>query len=193
MINYIGKFNVVPSIPEKLLPLKKIAYNLFWTWNQDAIELFRRLDRKLWEETHHNPVLMLGKISQDRLSFAANDDSFVSHMNRVDEQLKIYLEEKTWYQKNYNIEGKNIIAYFSAEFGLTECLQIYSGGLGVLSGDHLKSASDLGLPLVGVGLCYKEGYFQQYLSNDGWQHERYERSEERRVGKECRSRWSPYH
>ncbi|MDF1610598.1 alpha-glucan family phosphorylase [Stygiobacter electus] len=174
MINYVGRFNVVPSIPEKLLPLKKIAYNLFWTWNQDAIELFRRLDKKLWEETHHNPVLMLGKISQDRLSFAANDDSFVSHMNRVDEQLKIYLEEKTWYQKNYNIEGKNIIAYFSAEFGLTECLQIYSGGLGVLSGDHLKSASDLGLPLVGVGLCYKEGYFQQYLSNDGWQHERYE-------------------
>ncbi|MCX7875447.1 MAG: alpha-glucan family phosphorylase [Melioribacteraceae bacterium] len=174
MINYVGRFNIVPSIPEKLLPLKTIAYNLFWTWNQDAIELFRRLDRKLWEETHHNPVLMLGKISQERLTFAANDDSFVSHMNRVDEQLKIYLEEKTWYQKHFNIEGKNIIAYFSAEYGLTECLQIYSGGLGVLSGDHLKSASDLGLPLVGVGLCYKEGYFQQYLSNDGWQHERYE-------------------
>lgn len=174
MINFIGRFNVVPSLPEKLEQLREIAYNLFWSWNHDAIELFRRLDRKLWEDTHHNPVLMLGKIGQDRLNELVNDDSFVSHMNRVSVQLGIYMEERTWYQKNYKYNGHKIIAYFSAEFGLTECLQIYSGGLGVLSGDHLKSASDLGLPLVGVGLCYKEGYFQQYLTNDGWQQERYE-------------------
>ncbi len=174
MANYIGRFNVIPSLPEKLEPLREIVYNLFWTWNHDAIELFRRLDRKLWEDTHHNPVLLLGKISQDRLNEIANDDSFISHMNRVSVHLNVYLEEKSWYQKNYKYNGDKFIAYFSAEFGLTECLQVYSGGLGVLSGDHLKSASDLGLPLVGIGLCYKEGYFQQYLTNDGWQQERYE-------------------
>jgi starch phosphorylase len=174
MVNFIGRFNVVPSLPEKLETLREIVYNLYWSWNHDAIELFRRLDRKLWEETHHNPVLMLGKISQDRLNEVSADDSFISHMNRVYVQLNVYMEEKSWYQKNYSLEGDKFIAYFSAEFGLTECLQVYSGGLGVLSGDHLKSASDLGLPLVAVGLCYKEGYFQQYLNNDGWQQERYE-------------------
>ncbi len=174
MVNFIGRFNVVPSLPEKLETLREIVYNLYWSWNHDAIELFRRLDRKLWEETHHNPVLMLGKISQDRLNEVAADDSFISHMNRVYVQLNVYMEEKSWYQKNYSLEGDKFIAYFSAEFGLTECLQVYSGGLGVLAGDHLKSASDLGLPLVAVGLCYKEGYFQQYLTNDGWQQERYE-------------------
>ncbi len=174
MVNFIGRFNVVPSLPEKLEPMREIVYNLFWTWNHDAIELFRRLDRKLWEESHHNPVLMLGKISQERLDEVAADDSFISHMHRVFVQLNVYVEEKTWYQKNYKYDGDKFIAYFSAEFGLTECLQVYSGGLGVLAGDHLKSSSDLGLPLVGVGLCYKEGYFQQYLTNDGWQQERYE-------------------
>ncbi|HOI30248.1 MAG TPA: alpha-glucan family phosphorylase [Melioribacteraceae bacterium] len=174
MVNYIGRFNVVPALPEKLEPLREIVFNLFWTWNHDAIDLFRRLDGKLWDETYHNPVLMLGKISQERLNEVSTDDSFISHMNRVYVQLSIYMEEKTWYQKNYKFDKENVVAYFSAEFGLTECLQIYSGGLGVLSGDHLKSASDLGLPLVGIGLCYKEGYFQQYLTSDGWQQERYE-------------------
>ncbi len=174
MVNFIGNFNVVPALPEKLEPLREIAYNLFWTWHHDAIELFRRIDRKLWEETHHNPVLMLGKVDQKRLNALAMDDSFISHLNRVSVALNIYLEGKNWYQKNFKKNGDNYIAYFSAEFGLTECLQIYSGGLGVLAGDHLKSASDLGLPLVGVGLCYKEGYFQQYLTSDGWQQERYE-------------------
>lgn len=174
MINYIGRFNVFPSLPAKLEPLREIVYNLYWTWNHDAIDLFRRLDSKLWDDTYHNPVLMLGKISQERLNEVAADDSFVSHMNRVYDQLKIYKEEKTWYQKNFKYDKENVIAYFCAEYGLTESLQMYSGGLGVLSGDYLKSSSDLGLPLVGVGLCYKEGYFQQYLTNDGWQQERYE-------------------
>ena len=122
MVNYIGRFNVIPSLPEKLEALREIVYNLFWTWNHDAIELFRRLDRKLWEDTHHNPVLLLGKISQDRLNEIANDDSFISHMNRVSVHLNVYLEEKSWYQKNYKYNGDKFIAYFSAEFGLTECL-----------------------------------------------------------------------
>lgn len=174
MINFIGNFSVIPSLPDKLEPLREIAYNLHWSWNTDAQELFWRLDRELWESTNHNPVMMLGKISQEKLYEMADDDGFVSHMNRVFLQLNIYLEDTTWYEKKYGKSTSPFIAYFSAEFGLTECLQIYSGGLGVLAGDHLKSASDLGIPLVGIGLCYKEGYFQQYLTVDGWQQEQYQ-------------------
>ncbi len=174
MIDFKGNFNVAPSLPEKLEPLIEISKNLYWSWNKDAIELFRRLDNKLWETTHHNPVLLLGKISQERLKEVVKDDGFISHMNRALLDLRNYINEVNWYQRNYKSEGNSFIAYFSAEFGLTECLQIYSGGLGILAGDHLKSASDLGIPLVGVGLCYKEGYFQQYLTSDGWQQERYE-------------------
>lgn len=173
MIKYIGTFNVVPSLPEELELLRKIASNIYWSWSKNALELFRRLDRNLWEETNHNPVMMLGKVKQERLIEASKDDGFIAHMNRVDAELDSYLNAKTWYQKTYGKET-NFIAYFSAEFGLTECLQIYSGGLGVLAGDHLKAASDLGIPLLGVGLCYKEGYFQQYLTSDGWQQEKYD-------------------
>ena len=174
MINFIGNFNVAPSVPKELKVLKEIANNLYWSWNGDAFTLFRRMDRELWEQSNHNPVLMLGMLSQERFEELAKDDGFISHMNRVYLQYQVYLEEPRWYQKEVDNNGERFIAYFSAEFGLTECLQIYSGGLGVLAGDHMKSASDLGLPLVGVGLCYKEGYFQQYLNNDGWQQERYE-------------------
>lgn len=174
MINFVGTFQVVPSLPENLEKLREIVYNLLWTWSPDAQALFRRLDGELWEETHHNPVRMLGIISQERLLEASKDDGFLSHLNRVYNHLQTYLNESTWYSKNHNQKKDFNIIYFSAEFGLTECLQTYSGGLGVLAGDHLKSASDLGLPLIGLGLLYKEGYFQQYLSSDGWQHERYE-------------------
>ena len=175
MANFIGSFNVIPSLPKNLEPLRELAYNLHWTWNQDSFELFRRLERELWESTNHNPVMMLGKISQERLLEASNDDGFIAHMNRTYSQLKAYLHASTWYSKNFKTsEDKLYVAYFSAEFGLTECLQTYSGGLGVLAGDHVKSASELGLPLVAIGLLYKEGYFQQYLTSDGWQQERYE-------------------
>lgn len=174
MVNFIGTFNVVPFLPKKLSALLDIANNLYWTWNQDAVELFRRLDRVLWDSLNHNPILLLGKVSQERLTEVSNDDGFLAHLSRVHSDLNNYLQESTWYQKNHKKEKEPFVAYFSAEFGLTECLQIYSGGLGVLAGDHLKSASDLGIPLVGVGLCYREGYFQQYLSSDGWQQERYE-------------------
>jgi len=174
MINFISHFNVKPSLPKNLEPLREIAKNLYWSWNIDAINLFRRMDRDLWQSTNHNPVLMLGMISQEKLKELSVDDGFISHMNRVYVALEVYLQEAKWYNKYYENGEERYIAYFSAEFGLTECLQIYSGGLGVLAGDHLKSASDLGLPLVGVGLCYKEGYFQQYLNNDGWQQEKYD-------------------
>ncbi len=174
MIDYVGNFKVVPALPKKLEPLRYIAKNLYWTWDKDAVSLFRRLDKDLWESTYHNPVQMLGRIDQKRLHEVAKDDGFVSHLQRVNDDLKSYLKGSAWFQNKHAKKSKNFVAYFSAEFGLTECLQIYSGGLGVLAGDHLKSASDLGIPLVAVGLNYKEGYFQQYLNNDGWQQEKYE-------------------
>jgi starch phosphorylase len=175
MYKFLGSYDVVPSLPENLEKLREVAYNLYWTWNQDTRELFRRLHMDLWEETNHNPVMMLGRISQERLNSVSHDDGFRSHLKRVYEQLHNYKSEKLWYQKNHsdNPDSFNIV-YFSAEFGLTECLQTYSGGLGVLAGDHLKASSDLGIPLIGLGLLYKEGYFQQYLNSDGWQLERYE-------------------
>ncbi len=174
MVKLLGTYHVVPSLPENLEHLREIAYNIYWSWNADARELFRRLDRELWEESHHNPVMMLGYISQQRLEEISRDDGFVAHLQRVYNKLQDYLGEKTWYQKNYNYPANFNIVYFSAEYGLTESLQTYSGGLGVLAGDHLKASSDLGIPLIGVGLLYKEGYFQQYLNSEGWQHEKYE-------------------
>ncbi len=174
MYKFLGSYNVIPLLPENLEKLREVAYNLKWSWNPDTRELFRRLSMELWEETNHNPVMMLGRISQDRLREVSHDDGFVSHLNRVHARLNDYLAKKTWFQKNSNYPENFNVVYFSAEFGLTECLQTYSGGLGVLAGDHLKASSDLGIPLIGMGLLYKEGYFQQYLNSDGWQHERYE-------------------
>ncbi|AFZ03163.1 alpha-glucan family phosphorylase [Calothrix sp. PCC 6303] len=169
----IRTFNVSPSLPERLEPLRKLAYNLHWDWNAESKDLFRRLDPDLWESSHHNPVAMLGTISQDRLTEVVEDEGFLAQMGRAAQQLEDYLQERTWFQKQRTGKPKEYYAYFSAEFGLTDCLPIYSGGLGVLAGDHLKSASDLGLPLLGVGLLYQQGYFAQYLNADGWQQERY--------------------
>ncbi len=169
-------FHVVPALPDSLARLRAIAFNIQWAWNHEAIELFRRLDRDLWESTGHNPVLMLGTISQDRLREIAQDDSFLADLDRVCYGLENYMRaNSTWFKRNHegSVPAQTRIAYFSMEFGLTECLPVYSGGLGVLSGDHLKSSSDLGIPLVGVGLLYQQGYFRQYLNADGWQQERY--------------------
>ena len=175
----IRTFNVSPSLPERLEPLRPLAYNLHWDWNVETKDLFRRLDPDLWESSRHNPVLMLGTISQVRLTEVVEDEGFLAQMDRAARQLEDYLQERTWYQKQRSADhttksqNSECYAYFSAEFGLVDCLPIYSGGLGVLAGDHLKSASDLGLPLVGVGLLYQQGYFAQYLNADGWQQERY--------------------
>ncbi|PSO59778.1 MAG: alpha-glucan phosphorylase [Cyanobacteria bacterium QS_1_48_34] len=170
----IRTFNVSPSLPSKLEPLRKLAYNLHWDWNIETKDLFRRLDEDLWESSRHNPVFMLGTISQERLAEVAEDEGFLAQMERAIEQLNQYLEQRTWYREN---RGRNDLsecyAYFCAEYGLTDCLPLYSGGLGVLAGEHLKSASDLGLPMVAVGLLYQEGYFSQYLNADGWQQESY--------------------
>ncbi|MBN2211089.1 MAG: alpha-glucan family phosphorylase [Sedimentisphaerales bacterium] len=169
----VRTFVVSPSLPPKLQPLREVAYNLWWSWDRDAIELFRRLDRDLWERTGHNPVKMLGELSQDRLNAAVRDDSLMAYIDRVETKLRNYLQSPSWFNSLGPSQPSDIIVYFSAEFGLTECVPIYSGGLGILAGDHLKSASDLGLPLVGVGLMYRQGYFQQYLNADGWQQETY--------------------
>lgn len=174
MNKFLGTYHVIPYLPKELEKLRDIAYNLYWTWNPDIRELFKRLDRDLWVETNHNPVQMLGLISQGRLSEVAQDDGFRAHLDRAFTNLQQYLSEKTWYERNNGSHQNFNIVYFSAEFGLTECLQTYSGGLGVLAGDHLKASSDLGIPLIGMGLLYKVGYFQQYLNSEGWQHERYE-------------------
>lgn len=169
----IRTFQVFPDLPPELEPLLDLARNLWWVWNPDAVELFRRLDRKLWEDVYHNPVKMLGSIAQSKLQQAAKDDAFRAHLNRVSAAFKEHLSQPGWFNENHPDKSKMLVAYFSAEFGLHESLPIYSGGLGILAGDHLKSASELGLPLISVGLLYRNGYFQQYLSGDGWQQEAY--------------------
>jgi starch phosphorylase len=169
----IRAYQVFPDVPAPLAPLLEIANNLWWVWHPDASELFRRLDRDLWREVHHNPVKLLGVINQKVLARMANDDSYIAYLQRVHASFKEHLAEKGWYAKTHADKAKLQVAYFSAEFGLHESLPIYSGGLGILAGDHLKSASELGLPLVAMGLLYRNGYFQQYLTADGWQQESY--------------------
>lgn len=178
MVKPVTTVSVVPRLPKPLARLTDLACNLRFSWDQETLSLFRRLDPELWEATHHNPVALLGRISQERLESARNDPAFMAHLEHVCEDFDTYMAAKnTWFKETYGNHGNGkkppVIAYFSMEFGLTECLQNYSGGLGVLSGDHLKSASDLNIPLVGVGLIYQEGYFQQYLNVDGWQQEQY--------------------
>ncbi len=168
----IQRFRVLPSIPDDLKPLMKIAKNMWWVWNFEAIELFRRLDMDLWRELGHNPVAFLGAISQNKLKEASQSESFLAHMKKVEEELDWHLSKKSWFEETHSTHADAGFAYFSAEFGIHESLPIYSGGLGVLAGDHLKSASELGIPLYGVGLLYRLGYFHQYLSIDGWQQER---------------------
>jgi starch phosphorylase len=175
MVKPVATISVIPKLPEPLARLEELAYNLWWSWNHDAIALFRRMDRDLWLSTGHNPVMILGRISQARLDELVKDGAFMAEYRKVLEAFDAYMkpETSTWYERTYGKGPHPRIAYFSMEFGITESLQNYSGGLGILSGDHLKSASDLGVPLIGVGLLYQEGYFRQYLNEDGFQQERY--------------------
>ena len=174
MIKPNATLEVIPNLPPELEPLRELAYNMAWTWDHEAIAIFRRLDRDLWESTDHNPVWMLGLIRQQALDEIVKDKAFMAAMDRVYKRHKAYLDTKAiWYNRRYGEAAQPYIAYFSPEFGFTECLRSYSGGLGVLAGDHIKSASDLGVPMVGVGIIYQEGYFHQYLNADGWQQESY--------------------
>lgn len=174
MTRPIFTYAVAPSLPKEMECLREIAYNVLWTWDHELLELFMRLDTDLWEETNHNPVQMIGRIRQEALNAALRDDAFMAQLQRALEHCREYMNNRsTWFQKTYDGTERQPIAYFSAEFGVTECMPIYSGGLGLLAGDHLRSASDLGVPVVGVGLLYQQGYFRQYLNADGWQQERY--------------------
>lgn len=174
----VATIKILPKLPPSLSPLLKIAHNLRWSWDHAAIELFCRLDSELWESSGHNPILLLGTVEQSRLESAAQDEAFLSHMMGVATHLDAYLKaDGTWFRREHASERGLIAAYFSAEFGITECLSIFAGGLGVLAGDHLKSASDLGVPLVGVGLLYQRGYFRQYLNATGGQQEAFDNND----------------
>ncbi len=161
------EFKIVPRFPAELKPLKKMAFNLLFSWKSSIRDLFQRIDPKLWEDSGHNPVAFMGQVSQERLDSLVKDLGFMSQLNEEAKAFDKYMAEPKIG------EPGTCVAYFSAEFGLSTCVPIYSGGLGMLAGDHLKSASDLSVPLVGMGLLYQEGYFSQYLNNDGWQMERY--------------------
>ncbi|MEM1355876.1 MAG: alpha-glucan family phosphorylase [Planctomycetota bacterium] len=169
----IRRFDIQPEVPEVLQPLRDLAYNLWWSWHPEAIDLFIRLDRVLWRKTRHNPVLMLSLVSPERLHELSSDRPFLDALNATYEKLQRHRRRPGWLKEAHDDKlcGGATLAYFCAEFAITESLQIYSGGLGVLAGDHLKSASELGLPLIAVGLLYRHGYFQQYLTPDGWQQE----------------------
>ncbi len=169
----VRTFTVKPLLPEPLKDLRLLANNMFWSWNSKFVELFVRIDSNLWQQCGQNPVKLLGTVSQARLEDLAGNEGFIFQLSQAVEKLNHQMNAPSWYDKVYETENKPVIAYFSAEFGIHESLPIYSGGLGILAGDHLKSASDLGIPLVAIGLLYQRGYFRQYLNTDGWQQEHY--------------------
>ncbi len=173
----VKQFLVLPKLPERIAPLHEMSQNLWYSWNWDIVKLFIRLNPEMWEECSQNPVEMLSKLPQKTLEKAATDEGFLASMDRVYTRFKAYLESKKWFDEHYAHIDKTSVAYFSLEYGLDTGLPVYSGGLGVLSGDTLKSASDLGLPVVAIGLLYRYGYFRQFLSSDGWQQERYEEND----------------
>ena len=168
----LRRFTVRAQLPEPLAALETLATNLRWTWHQPTRDLFASLDERTWGAVNGDPVRLLGEIAPRRLSTLATDERVVDRTAALALDLRRYLEEPRWYQQHPGaLPGA--IAYFSMEFGVSEVLPFYSGGLGVLEGDHLKAASDLGVPLIGVGLLYGSGYFRQSLSLDGWQLEHY--------------------
>jgi glycogen phosphorylase len=171
----IKSFNVVPNLPEKLKALDELSTNMWFTWNWDAIMMFVGIDEDLWHRSHRNPKWILGTLPPERLEDLCRDDKFLWRLGEIQQKFEAYMAEKdTWFAVNSAPEDKDMsVAYFSMEYGIGEGLPIYSGGLGMLSGDHMKSSSDLGMPLVGVGLLYKKGYVQQVLNRDNWQTERY--------------------
>ena len=168
----LRRFTVRASLPEELLPLSQLVTNLRWSWHAETRDLFEALDPELWRTCNGDPVQVLGEVSAERLATLARDRRFVRRLQDVVDDLEEYLSAPHWYQ-SLGEGAPATVAYFSAEFGITEVLPQYSGGLGILAGDHLKAASDLGVPLIGVGLLYRAGYFEQGLSGDGWQLEHY--------------------
>jgi len=167
-------FFVEPPLPDRLAVLNEMAHNVRWTWRAEMRELFRRADRDLWESSGHNPVRMLGEIAPSRYAELAGSEAFLAELDRVEADFREYMAgENSWFRGEHpDVEGP-VVAYFSAEFGAADSIPIFSGGLGVLAGDHLKSASDMGLPILGIGLLYQHGYFRQRLDPEGLQQETY--------------------
>ncbi len=158
------------NLPKSLERLGELAFNIWWVWNHQAQDLFAQVDRILWDDVNHNPITFLQQVSYAHLTAQANDTNYLGMYQKVMESFDAYLgETKPYYAKHYPEMLKKQIAYFSFEFGLHESLPVYAGGLGILSGDHLKEASDMGMPLVAVGFIYNQGYFSQRLTEDGWQ------------------------
>ena len=171
-VRAIRRFTVRTVLPEQLSPLEELAHNLRWSWHAPTRDLFAAIDPELWAASGHDPVRLLGEVSADRLAQLAGDDGFVTWVAGARDNLREYLSSDRWYQ-TLGAEAPKGIAYFSPEYGVAAALPQYSGGLGILAGDHLKAASDLGAPIVAIGLFYRSGYFRQSLSRDGWQQERY--------------------
>jgi starch phosphorylase len=171
-VRAIRRFTVRPVLPPALEALGELAGNLRWSWHPPTQDLFESIDPELWEKSRHDPVKMLGLVPNDLLSTLAGDKKFLKRLKAARADLTDYLNGPRWYQ-GLEEGAPQAVAYFSPEFGITAVLPQYSGGLGILAGDHLKSASDLGVPIVGVGLLYRHGYFRQWLSRDGWQQETY--------------------
>lgn len=169
-MRFLGTIAVLPVLPDRIKRLRDLAMNLWWSWTPQAVALFSEVGEAAWEESGHNPIRMLSIIGQERLDRFASDKAFLKRFDEVMKAFDAYMNpSQTWFTKTFPDLTQERFAYFSAEFGLHECLPIYSGGLGILSGDHCKSASDLGIPLVGVGLLYNQGYFQQLINGEGWQ------------------------
>ena len=168
----LRSFTIRPRLPEELAALEDLAMNLRWSWDAQTRDLFRWVDPDAWDATVHDPVRLLGLVSRERLESLAKDPAFMRFLGDVHDELQRYLDAPLWFQAQ-DASPLRKIAYFSPEFGIAEALPQYSGGLGVLAGDHLKASSDLGVPLVGIGLFYRHGYFRQNLSTDGWQQENY--------------------
>jgi starch phosphorylase len=172
-MNPVHIFSIIPKLPPDLAPLWILAYNYWFAWNNDIEDLFRDIDPFLWERSYKNPVWMLNHVSQERYNALSEDGYYKNRLSIQIEALNRYLGVSSPYKFVGVPAGSPAIAYFSLEFGVSLCLPIYSGGLGILAGDHLKSASDLNVPLAGIGLAYSQGYFRQYMTPDGWQQERY--------------------
>lgn len=169
-----NRITVRPQLPARINKLYDISYNLWWSWNTEFLQLFKELDIDLWESCNKNPIKFLQLVSQDTLEEATQNQDFLKKYDRVSENFENYMNAKhTWFNKNYPENKNDLIAYFSAEYGLDETIAIYSGGLGILSGDHLKSASDMGIPLIGIGMLYKHGYFHQLIDGNGEQQTEY--------------------
>ncbi|MCB0301068.1 MAG: alpha-glucan family phosphorylase, partial [Calditrichaeota bacterium] len=167
-MQYVGSIKVIPELPSEIKRLEELAKNLSFAWTPEARQLFRQINPALWTKTNHNPIKFLREVQQRDLDRCVNDPEYLSMYKRVVREFDEYIsEENTWYKQTFPKDRNKVIAYFSAEFGFHESLPIYSGGLGVLAGDHLKSASDLGLPLVGVSLFYHQTYFTQQIDAHG--------------------------